>query len=167
MSAHAPQICESITNKSLQPPNSHLLPQYFFLLNKICDGGSLKEPFLKAATLSILIWAYPRKTKTNNGNFKNAAISPCKIAHAWRAYALILPLYLIQQSICDHAHNRHRPTKARYRIWVSAGIWKSSEQHRESLHSIGHWPLMAHKLIWYFRGRSYVRKVAFLGSKLC
>ena len=42
----------------------------FFLLNKICDGGSSKEPFLKAATLSILIWAYPRGTKTNNGNFK-------------------------------------------------------------------------------------------------
>ena len=48
----------------------------FFLLNKICDGGSSKEPFLKAATLSILIWAYPRETKTNNENFKNAAISP-------------------------------------------------------------------------------------------
>ena len=42
---------ESITNAPLQSPNSHLLPQYFFLLNKICDGGSSKEPFLKAATL--------------------------------------------------------------------------------------------------------------------
>ena len=31
---------------------------------------SSKEPFLKAATLSILIWAYPRETKTNDGNFK-------------------------------------------------------------------------------------------------
>ena len=48
----------------------------YFFLNKICDGGSSKEPFLKAATLSILIWAYPRETKTNNGNFKNAAILP-------------------------------------------------------------------------------------------
>ena len=42
----------------------------FFLLNKMCDGGSSREPFLKAATLSILIWAYPRETKTNNGNLK-------------------------------------------------------------------------------------------------
>ena len=50
-----------------------------FLLNKICDGGSSKEPFLKAATLSILIWAGPREMKTNNG--KNAAITPRKIAH--------------------------------------------------------------------------------------
>ena len=41
----------------------------FFLLNKICDGGSSKEPFPKAATLSILIWAYPRQTKTNNRDF--------------------------------------------------------------------------------------------------
>ena len=53
----------------------------FFLLNKICDGGSSKEPFLKAATLSILIWAYPRETKTNNRNFKNAAILPSKVAY--------------------------------------------------------------------------------------
>ena len=63
-----------------------------FLLNKICDGGSSKEPFLKAATLSILICAYPRETKTNNGNFKNAAILPSKVAYRWRACALILPL---------------------------------------------------------------------------
>ena len=54
----------------------------FFLLNKICDGGSSKEPFLKAATLSILIWAYPRETKTNNGNFKHAAILPSKVAYS-------------------------------------------------------------------------------------
>ena len=53
----------------------------FFLLNKICDGGSSKEPFLKATTLSILIWAYPHETKTNNGNFKNAAILPSKVAY--------------------------------------------------------------------------------------
>ena len=64
----------------------------FFLLNKICDGGSSKEPFLKAATLSLLIWAYPRERKTNNGNFKNAAILPSKFAYRWRACALILPL---------------------------------------------------------------------------
>ena len=54
----------------------------FFLLNKICDGGSSKEPFLKAATLSILIWAYPREMRTSNGNFKKAAILASKIAHA-------------------------------------------------------------------------------------
>ena len=83
---------ESITNAPLQSPNSHLLPQYIFLLNKICDWGSSKEPFLKAATLSILIWAYPRETKTNNGNFKNAAILPSKVAYRWQACVLILPL---------------------------------------------------------------------------
>ena len=69
----------------------------YFLLNKICDGGSSKEPFLKAATLSILIWAYPRETKTNNGNFKNAAILPSKVAYRWRACALILPLCQLPQ----------------------------------------------------------------------
>ena len=63
-----------------------------FLLNKICDGGSSKEPFLKAATLSILIWAYPRETKTNNGNYTNAAILPSEVAYRRRACALILPL---------------------------------------------------------------------------
>ena len=61
---------ESIRNAPLQSPNSHLLARKFFLLNKICDGVSSKAPFLKAATLSIVISAYPRVTKTNNGNFK-------------------------------------------------------------------------------------------------
>ena len=64
----------------------------FFLLNKICDGASSKEPFLKAATLAILIWAYLREMRTSNWNFKKAAILPSKIAHAWRACALIWPL---------------------------------------------------------------------------
>ena len=75
----------------------------FFLLNKICDGGSSKEPFLKAATLSILIWAYPRETKTNNGNFKNAAILPSKVAYRWRACALILPLCPFWLDLISHA----------------------------------------------------------------
>ena len=94
---------ESITNAPPQSPNSHLLPQYFFLLNKICNGGSSKEPFLKAATLPILILAYPRETKTNNGNFKNAAILPSKVAYRWRACALILPLCHPTQSNGEHA----------------------------------------------------------------
>ena len=51
----------------------HTCYHNIFLLNKICDGGSSKEPFLKATTLSILIWANPREMKTNDGNFKNAA----------------------------------------------------------------------------------------------
>ena len=63
-------------NRQIQPVTA-----IFFLLNKICDGGSSKEPFLKAATLSILIWAYPRETKTNNRNLKNAAILPSKVAY--------------------------------------------------------------------------------------
>ena len=36
----------------------------------MCDGGDLTETFLKTATLSVLVWAYPREMKTNNGNFK-------------------------------------------------------------------------------------------------
>ena len=96
MCAHAPQICDSSVNRLRMLHFNHQIHtcyhNIFFLLSKICDGGSSKEPFLKAATLSILIWAYPRETKTDNGNFKNAAISPRKIAHAWRACALILLL---------------------------------------------------------------------------
>ena len=79
MSAHAPKICDSSENRLRIPHFNHQIHTCYhniFLLNKICDGGSSKEPFLKAATLSVLIWAYPRKTKTNNGSFRNAAISP-------------------------------------------------------------------------------------------
>ena len=100
MSVHAPQICDSSENRlQMLYFNRRINTRYLniFLLNKICDGGSSKEPFLKAATLSILIWAYPRETKTNNGNVKkNAAISTRKIAHVWRACALILPLCRFQ-----------------------------------------------------------------------
>ena len=45
---------------------------------------------------------FPRETKTSNGNFKNAAISPRKIAHAWRACALILPLSRSRRTILCH-----------------------------------------------------------------
>ena len=80
MSAHALQICDSSENRLRMLHFNRQIHTYyhniFFLLNKICDGGSSKELFLKAATLSILIWTYPHETKTNNGNFKNAAISP-------------------------------------------------------------------------------------------
>ena len=79
----------------------------FFLLNEICDGGSSKEPFLKAATLSILIWAYPRETKTNNGNYTNAAILPSEVAYRRRACALILPLCrLLPWKIAVKQHSR-------------------------------------------------------------
>ena len=84
MSAHAPQICNSSVNRLRMLHFNRQIHTYYnniFLLNKICDGGSSKEPFLKAATLSILIWAYPREKKTNNGNFKNAAILPSKVAY--------------------------------------------------------------------------------------
>ena len=98
MSAHAPEICDSSVNRlRMLHFNRQIHTCYhniFFLLNKICDGGSSKEPFLKVTTLSILIWAYPREMRTSNGNFKNAAILPSKIAHARRACALILPLCL-------------------------------------------------------------------------
>ena len=84
MSAHAPQICDSRVNRlRMLHFNRQIRTCYhkIFLLDKICDGGRSKEPFLKAATLSILIWAYPRETKTNNRNFKNAAILPSKVAY--------------------------------------------------------------------------------------
>ena len=84
MSAHAPQICDSSENRLRMlhfNRQIHTCYHHIFLLNKICDGGSSKEPFLKAATLSVLIWAYPRETKTNNRNFKNAAILPSKVAY--------------------------------------------------------------------------------------
>ena len=70
MSAHAPQICDSSDSSENRSRMLHFNRQIhtcyhntFLLLNKICDGGSSKEPFLKAATLSILSWAYPAKRK--------------------------------------------------------------------------------------------------------
>ena len=65
---------ELITNAPLQSPNSHLLPKYIFWLNKICDGGGSKGPFL--------IYFDLREMRTSNGNFKNTAILSSKIAHA-------------------------------------------------------------------------------------
>ena len=85
MSAYAPQICDSSENRlRMLHFNRQILTCYhnMFLLNKICDGGSSKEPFLKVTTLSFLIWAYPSEIRTSNGNFKIAAILPSKIAHA-------------------------------------------------------------------------------------
>ena len=87
MSAHALQIFFLAIRARIDYECSTSIAKFttvtaIFCLNKICDGGSSKEPFLKALTLSILIWAYPRETKINNGSLKNAAISPRKIAHA-------------------------------------------------------------------------------------
>ena len=103
MSAHAPQICRIDYERSTSIAKFTPVTTIFFLLNKICDGGSSKETFLKAATLSILIWAYPRETKTNNRNFKNAAILPSKVAYRWRACALILPLCPTSGDLYGHA----------------------------------------------------------------
>ena len=77
MGAHE-HACDSSVNRLRM---LHINRQIHTCYHKICDGGSSKEPFLKAATLSILIWDYPRETKTNNGNFKNAAILPSKVAY--------------------------------------------------------------------------------------
>ena len=41
--------------------------------------------------------------KENNGNFKNAAILPSKVACRWQACALILPLYQGTMSAGAHA----------------------------------------------------------------
>ena len=61
---------DNITDTLLEPLNSYLFPQHPFLLSKIYDGRCSTETFLKTATLSVLVWAYPRKMKTRNGNFK-------------------------------------------------------------------------------------------------
>ena len=94
MRAHAPQIYDSSVNRlRMLHFNRQIHTCYhnmFFLLNKICDGGSSKEPFLKAATLSILIRAYPRETKTNNGILKMPPF--CRVRFSYPACALILPL---------------------------------------------------------------------------
>lgn len=50
------------------------LMHFFLLLSEICDRRGLTETFLKMATLSVLIWAYPHEMQTSNENFKNAAI---------------------------------------------------------------------------------------------
>ena len=52
------------------------VPWIIFLLEKICCRAGSKETFLKVGTLSVQARAYPREIKTNNMNFKNAAISP-------------------------------------------------------------------------------------------
>ena len=51
-------------------------PNNFFFLEKICCRASSIETFLKVGTLSVQARAYPREIKTNDMNFKNAAISP-------------------------------------------------------------------------------------------
>ena len=80
-------------NAPLQSPNSHLLPQYFFfLLNEKCDGGSSKEPFLRAATLSILIWAYPLETKQTMGILKMPPFLRVKLITRDEHAHSILPL---------------------------------------------------------------------------
>ena len=47
-----------------------------FFLEKICCRAGSIETFLKVGTLSVQVRAYPREIKTNDMNFKNAAISP-------------------------------------------------------------------------------------------
>ena len=49
---------------------------HFFLLSEICDRRGLTETFLKMATLSVLIWAYPHERKTSNENFKKCSHLP-------------------------------------------------------------------------------------------
>ena len=46
---------------------------------RITNLRSMRTHF---AAVSIRFWAYPRETKTNNGNFKNAAILPSKVAYS-------------------------------------------------------------------------------------
>ena len=85
------ELCTHVTNAPLHSPNSHLLPQYFlcwirYVMEEVQRNLSWKrQPYLFWFGLIPAKW-------TNHGNFKNAAISPRKIAHAWWACALILPL---------------------------------------------------------------------------
>ena len=115
----------------------------FLLLNKICDGGSSKEPFLKAVTLSILILAYPCETKTNNGNFKNAAILPSKVAYRWRACALILPLCWLSGE-CERPYRVYMTSE-----WVFAPEWKSRSGNVTGVNSHRYDSLHYEILCWY------------------
>ena len=65
-----------VTAAQLQPLNAHLYNHNTFLLREICDEGGSTETFLEKATFFVLVWAYPHEIRTNNRNFKNAAILP-------------------------------------------------------------------------------------------
>ena len=98
MSAHAPEICNSSVNRlQMLHFNRQIHTCYYniFLSNKICDGGSSKKPFLKATTLSILPWAYPREMRTSKWNFKMPPFCQVRLltrdehAHSCRAGTVI------------------------------------------------------------------------------
>ena len=95
---------DNITDTLLEPLNSYLFPQYLFLLSKIYDGRCSTETFLKTATLSVLVWAYPRKMKTRNGNFKNAAILPRQCYYGNIVAPIPLHAYMFS---CDTSMRTH------------------------------------------------------------
>ena len=71
----------------------------------MCDGGDLTETFLKTATLSVLVWAYPREMKTNNGNLKkyrNFASLVLIERQNCRSFSFVLVKFLVCQK---HAHS--------------------------------------------------------------
>lgn len=73
----------------------------------MCDGGDLTETFLKTATLSVLVWAYSRKMKTRNGNFKNAAILPPQCYYGNIVAPIPLHAYMFS---CDTSMRTHFAT---------------------------------------------------------
>ena len=83
------------------------VPAIHFLLSKIYDGRCSTETFLKTATLSVLVWAYPRKMKTRNGNFKNAAILPRQCYYGNIVAPIPLHAYMFS---CDTSMRTHFAT---------------------------------------------------------
>ena len=67
---------EAIKTNAITQCSTSLL-KFTIVTNKFFVGKDmLKETFLKMGTLSVEARAYSREIKTNNMNYKNAAMSP-------------------------------------------------------------------------------------------
>ena len=69
------ELRNHVTDALLRSLTLQLLTQYFFVEWNTWRRSS-KETFLKTATLSVLVQAYPHGMKPNDENFKNAAVAP-------------------------------------------------------------------------------------------
>ena len=69
------ELRNHVTDALLRSLTLQLLTQYFFVEWNTWRRSS-KETFLKTATLSVLVQAYPHGMKPNNENLKNAAVVP-------------------------------------------------------------------------------------------
>ena len=55
------ELRRHVTDALLRSLNLQLLPRYFLCLVRYVTETGLKETFLKTATLTVLVWAYPRE----------------------------------------------------------------------------------------------------------